>query len=167
MLRGEIKEDLKRAMKEKDQDTVRSLRLLRYSIINREKEKRYQIAQKEKGLTEKELEEKSKLSNEEVVDVLCSEAKKRKESIEEFQKAEREDLAQKEKAELEVIESYLPPQLSEQEIKENAAEVIKKTEAQTLNDVGRVMGALMVRLRGRADGGVVMRIVKEMLSDND
>ncbi len=164
MLSQKLKKDLKQAMKEKNQDLVRTLRFLRSSIINQEKEKRYKIAQDKKGLSEQELEKKSELTDEEVMEVLFSELKKRKESIEEFQKGGREDLVENERAELKIIKDYLPQQLSEQEIEKEVEAVVQKTGAQGPRDIGKVMSVLMPRLKGRADGALVSKVVKQKLS---
>ena len=92
-----------------------------------------------------------------------SEAKKRKEAISEYEKGGREDLLEKEKAELEVLEKYLPEQLSEEEIKKIAKEIIEKVEAKSIKDMGKVMAEMMTRVKGKADGSVVNKIVKELL----
>ena len=104
------------------------------------------------------------LSDDEVVKVLQKEAKQRRESIDEFQKGNRDDLVQKEKAELAIIELFLPQQLSEEEIKSFAEQAIINVNAGSLSDLGQVMRELMPMLEGRADGKVANQIVRELLN---
>ena len=121
----QIKEDLNKALKGKDALAQSVLRLLIAEIQNKQKEKRYKIFKE--GMNEKELEEKTKLNEEEIGAVIFQEAKKRKDSIREFEKGHRDDLVQKEKAELSFLEGYLPKQLTEDEIKKQVQEFIKET----------------------------------------
>jgi len=167
MLKERIKQDLKKAQKERREIEVLTLRMILASIINKEKEKRYKIAKEKPELTEQDLEKESQLAEEEIIDVLFSEAKKRKESILEFEKGERQDLAEKEKTELEILKKYLPEQASEEEIRNEAQKVIKELSASEIKDMGRVMGQLMPKLKGKAQGDVVSKIVKEILIQKD
>jgi len=153
MLKEAIKEDLNQALKKGDEIKCSTLRMLLAAVLSKEKEKKY----KEK------IEEEVELADEEMIDVISSEAKKRKESIIEYEKGERQSLAEKEKAELEILQKYLPEQLSEEEIKQLIEEAIEKTGAQDIKDMGKVMAELMPKLKGRADGGLVSKIVKELL----
>jgi len=153
MLKEAIKEDLNQALKKGDEIKCSTLRMLLAAVLSKEKEKKY----KEK------IEEEVELADEEMIDVISSEAKKRKESIIEYEKGERQSLAEKEKAELEILQKYLPEQLSEEEIKKLIEEAIEKTGAQDIKDMGKVMAELMPKLKGRADGGLVSKIVKELL----
>lgn len=120
-------------------------------------------------LQEKEISErkegKATLSDEQVVEVLMKAAKQRKESIEQFQEGGRDDLVSKEQKELEIIESYLPEMLSEEEIRDIAKQKIEALGAENMSDMGKVMGALMNELKGKAEGGLVSKVVKEELSD--
>jgi len=163
-IKEKIKENLKSALKEKREVEVLTLRMLLASILNKEKEKRYRIAKEKPELEEKELEEESQLTDEEIIEVISSEIKKRKEAILEFEKGERMDLVEKEKAEIGILEKYLPEQLSEEEIKKLAKEAIEKVEAKEIKDMGKVMAELMPRVKGKAGGGIVSKIVKELLS---
>jgi len=95
--------------------------------------------------------------------VIASYARRIKESIEEFTKAEREDLVAKEKAELAIVLSYLPEQMSDEDIRREAARVIADIGAATPRDMGRVMGEMMKRFKGKVDGAAVNRIVSELL----
>jgi uncharacterized protein YqeY len=104
------------------------------------------------------------LTDAEVEEVVLSEVKKRNDSVAEYEKHGRQDLADKEKAEIEVLKAYLPEQLSEEEIRALVEEVIRATGASTKADMGKVMGALMPKVKGRADGRLVNRLVSEALS---
>ena len=92
-------------------------------------------------------------------------AKQRKEAIEMYEKGGRQDLVEKEKAELAVVESYLPKQMSEEEIRELVKEAIEATGASSPKDIGKVMQHVMPKVKGRADGSVVNKIVREMLAN--
>lgn len=163
-LKKKIYEDLKKALFEKKDTEVSVLRLLNSSILNKEKEKRYKISLKKDNVAD--LDKASVLGDEEILEVIISEVKKRKEAIIEFEKGNRKDLADKEKKELEILKRYLPEQLSEEEIKELAKEAIKKVGAKEIKDMGKVMAQLMPKVKGRADGSLVSKIVKELLSSN-
>ncbi len=141
------------------------------SIHNREIEKRTRLhrdfggqAKLEDSEWIKQLEEKSKLTEEEVLEAVSSEVKKRKEATLAYEKGGRQELAEKEKKEAEVLQKYLPEQLSEEEIRKIAEEAIKKVGAKEMKEMGRVMAELMSRVKGKADGAVVNKIVKEFLT---
>ena len=163
-LKERIQEDLVRSLKEKDELKASVFRLLLASLLNREKEKRYKAYQTKTDIAEKELVEKSQLTDEEIVEVVSSEIKKRKEAALGFEKGKRQDLADKEKKELEILKAYLPEQLSEEEIRNLVKEIIEKVGAKTQKDMGKVMSQLMPRIKGKADGAMVSSIVKELLS---
>jgi len=163
MLKEKILQNLNTALKEKKELELSVLRMLSAAVQNRESEKRTKLWKEKADLPSEELEKKSKLTDEEVLEVISSEAKKRKESIEGFQKGKREDLVEKEKKELEILESYLPEQLSEEEIKKLVQETVSKVGAKEMRDVGKVMQELMPEVKGRADGALVSKIVKESL----
>lgn len=143
----QINNDFKEAMKAKDEIKVSTLRLLRAGLENE------RIALKNKELDDGKA-----------VGVVTREAKKRKESIEAYKKGGRDELKQKEEAELKVLEKYLPEQLSRDKIKEIVGEVIKETGA---NDFGKVMGAVMGKVKGQADGAEVREVVREMLKETE
>jgi len=98
------------------------------------------------------------------MEVIAREAKKRKESITMFQQGNRPELANKETKELEILQTYLPAQMNEEEINTLVKEAISQTGASSIQDMGKVMGALMPKVKGKADGGVVSKMVKEELS---
>jgi hypothetical protein len=162
-LKSKIQEDSKKSLKERKEIEVSTLRMLNSAIFNREKEKRYKLAQEKPDFKEKDLEKESQLIDEEIVQVVFSEIKKRKEAIEGFEKGKRMDLVEKEKKEMEILKKYLPEQFSEAEIKKMVKEVIEEVRAESLKDLGKVMGKLMPKLKGKAEGGLVNKIVKELL----
>ena len=163
-LKGKIQNELQEAVKNREELKSSVLRLLLSAIFNKEKEKRYKLSKQKPEFKEKDLEKESQLVNEEVIEVISSEIKKRKESIELFEKGEREDLVEKETKEKEILEKYLPEQLSEEEIKKLAKEAIERVEAKEPKDIGKVMAELMPKVKGRADGGLVSKIAKELLA---
>lgn len=163
-LKAKIQQDLSAVVKKRDELKTSVLRLLLASILNKEKEKRYKIYQLQKDISEKELNEKSQLSDEEVIDTVSSEIKKRKEAILEFEKGKRQEMADKEKKEMEILKTYLPEQMSEEEIRKLVEETIVKAGAKNQKDIGRVMSELMPKVKGKADGSSVSVIVKELLS---
>ena len=144
-----ILNDLKEAMKARDAARLQVLRSLKAKILEKE------ISLRSGG--------KAEISEEQVVEVLVKAAKQRRESIDQFEKGGREGLAQTERAELEIIESYLPAQIGEEEIRAAVRQGIEETGAAGMQDMGRLMGLMMGRLKGKADGSAVNRIVKEEL----
>ena len=163
-MKQRIQQNLKDALKGKRKIELSTLRLVLASILNREKEKRYKIAKEKPELEEKELEKESQLTDEEIIKVVFSETKKRKEAIESFEKGGRTDLVEKEKKELEVLQKYLPEQISEQEIKRMAEQVIKEIGAKDLKDMGKVIENLIPKVKGRAEGSAVSKVVRELLT---
>ena len=147
-LKEKISEDLKMAMKAGDTLKRETLRMLESMIHNAEIEKR----KKEEGLTDAE-----------VIEVLSRAVKQRRDSVEQYEKGGRADLAEKEKKEIEIISAYLPEQLGEDKIREIIKEVIAQTGAAGKSDMGRVMGQAMGKLKGQADGNTVKKIVEEEL----
>ena len=104
------------------------------------------------------------LNDEQVLKLLIKQAQQRKDSIEAFKNAERQDLVDKESEELEIISKYLPEQISEEKIKELAQKAIQETNAQSIKDLGKIMPLLMKQLGGQADGKTVNKIVMELLN---
>ncbi|MCD6550272.1 GatB/YqeY domain-containing protein [bacterium] len=158
-LKETIQTDLKEALKEGRRREIRTLRMLLAAFQEREKAKRASLVKK--GEQEKEVES---LSEEEAIEVVFSEIKRRKEAIEEFKKGNREDLAQEEEKEIEVLKRYLPEQLSEEEIRKMVKEIIIAGNFGGIKDFGRVMKEIMSKVKGRAEGKLVSKIVKEILS---
>jgi uncharacterized protein YqeY len=162
-LKEKIQQDLTTSLKEKKELELSVLRMLNAAIVNKEKTKRYKISKEKPDLNESGLEKESGLSDEEVMEVISSEVKKRNEAALEFEKGKRQELAEKEKKEAKILEQYLPEQLPEEEIMKMAKEAVEKTAAKEMKDMGRVMAELMPRVKGRADGGLISKIVKELL----
>jgi hypothetical protein len=161
MLKEQLQKELNDALKSGDQLKRSVLSLLLTAIKNRELAKRQKLS---KTVSEvEELEKQSQLTDEEILEVIAGEAKKRKEAIEQFKAGGREDLAQKEKSEMDILASYLPEQASEEEIRAEVQKVITELNAQGFKDMGKVIGAAMAKLKGKADGGTVSKIVKEIL----
>lgn len=164
MLKQKIQSDATSALKEGNKEIADVLRFAVSSINNKEKEKRYKIAKEAPDLKEEELNKKSELTNDEAVSVLSAEIKKRKDAIALYEKGGRQELADKEKQEIEILQKYLPEQLSEDELKKLIEESIKNVGAQTIKDMGKVMADLAPKIKGKADGKEASEIVKEILS---
>lgn len=146
-LREQLREDLKSAMRAGDATRRGTIRMLEAAIKNAEIEKRGQ-----------------ELPEADVLAILQRQVKQRRDSIEQFERGGREDLAEIERAEIAVIEDYLPEQLSEEEIEAAARRVIEQVGASGPGDRGKVMGPLMKELRGKADGSAVNAAVSKLLS---
>jgi uncharacterized protein YqeY len=137
---------------------------LKEAMVNKDAIRRDVIRMTLNALKQVEIDTREELSDEEAMNILQKEAKKRRESIDEAEKAGRATLADQEKMELGILEEFLPKQLSRQEIESLAREAITQTGASTANDMGKVMGALMPKVKGVADGKMVNQIVRELLS---
>jgi len=151
-LKDKIQGDLKASLKARDQVRSLTLRMLLAAMVNKEKEALRQAQGKDE-----------ELSDEEMQAVVASEAKKRRESMDAFEKGGRPELAEKEKAELEVLLFYLPEQFTEEEIRALVKEAIQAVGASGAKDIGKVMGELAPKVKGKADGAMVSKIVKESL----
>lgn len=148
-LKERINEEIKAAMKSGDKTRLETVRDIKKYIIEKE--------------TAEKRAQRGELTPEEELEVLTAMAKRRKDSIEEFDKAGRADLAEKERAELAIIQEFLPKQLSEEEIKDVLKRIIAEVGASTQKDVGKVMGVAMKELKGKAEGSLVQKIAKELL----
>jgi uncharacterized protein YqeY len=140
-----IQDDLKRSLKAKDGTRVSVLRFLLAALKNRE------------------IEKKEPLTEDEILSEVASSAKRRRESIEAFMAGSRQDLVEKEEAELAILAEYLPEQMSAGQVRILAQEVIDSLNARSSAEIGAVMKVLMPRVRGKADGKVVNQIVREIL----
>lgn len=149
MLKEKLQEELKQAMFAKDELKKSVLRMLLSAITY------YEIDKGGAGYN---------ATDEDVLQVIDKQVKQRKDSIEQFEKAQRTELAEKEKQEMALLTIYLPKQLTEDEIKALVTDAIAKTGATTPSDLGKVMGFLSVQIKGKADGATVSRIVRETLS---
>lgn len=148
MTKQQLKNELKQSMLSKNADKTSTLRMVISALGY------YEI---EKGGAGYEATE------EDIETVLQRQAKQRRDSIEQFKAGGRDELAAKEAKELELLESYLPKQMDEEEVKKLVDEAIAQTGATSASDMGKVMGALMPKVKGNADGSLVSRLVKEKL----
>ncbi len=142
----QLQADLKNAMKSGDTQRKDALRFIMAAI------------------KQVEIDTRTQLSEEQTYGVLMSEAKKRRDSLTEMRKAGRNDLADQEQMELTLIESYLPQQLSREELEVEARKAVEETGARTAKDMGNVMKVLMPRVKGRADGKLVNEVVRTLLN---
>lgn len=149
MTKQELQEELKQSMLAKDELRTSVIRLL-LSAINY-----YEIQKGGAGYNATE---------EDVLSVIGQQVKQRRDSIEQFKNAGRTELADKEQKELEILQKYLPEQMDEGEVKNIIEQTIKETGASTIQDMGKVMGALNAKLKGKTDMGMVSGIVKSSLT---
>ena len=150
---------------------VGTLRMLSASILTKEKEKRYKTSKDHPDFAEDKLLKESELTDEQIIEVISSEIKKRKDAVVLYEQGNRQELADKEKKEIEILIKYLPEQLSEDELKKMVEESIAKVRVEMKDPstssgqvMGKVMADLNPKIKGKADGGEVSKIVKELLS---
>lgn len=144
-MRNQILEDLKMAMKNQEKEKLSVIRMVKGSIQMME------------------LDKKHELSDEEVIDVISKEIKSRKDSIEEFKKGNRQDLIDKTESEITILKTYLPKQLSEEEVKEIVEKVFKEVNPTSSKEMGLVMKKITPLVKGKADMGLVSKLVKEKI----
>jgi uncharacterized protein len=147
-LEQKIMTELKTSMLAKDEKTTRSLRAIKAAIL---------LAKTSEGGS-------GEISEEDEIKMLQKMVKQRKDSLDIYEKQNRADLAQKEKEEIDVIEKFLPKQLSAEELREEIKKIIVETGATSPTDMGKVMGAATKKLAGKADGKTISSLVKELLS---
>lgn len=140
-----LQEDLKTAMKEKDTLRKNAITMVRAAILQQEKDK------------------KIEMDDEAILEVIAKAVKQRKDSIPDFIKGNRPDLVENLEREIEILMSYLPKQLNEEEVEEIVSQTIFEVGAQSAKDIGLVMKALMPKVKGRADGRLVNQLVKKHL----
>ena len=145
-LKDQIASDLKQALKEGDDTRKRTLRLLISAVHNTE------------------IEKGEPLDDSGVLATIVKQVKQRRDSAEEFRRGGRQDLVDKEESEAVVLQAYLPPAMSREEIEAAARKVMAEVGAQGPRDMGKVMGPLTAQLRGRADGAEISAVVRELLS---
>ncbi len=145
-IREQLAEDMKTAMREKAADRLSTIRLMRSEILNKDKEKG------------------DETSGEDILKLLQSMVKKREEAAEQFDKGERSELAAKERAEILVVQGYLPAQMDDDAVRLAAKAAIEETGAASIKEMGKVMGVLSKQLAGQATGARITQIVKELLS---
>ena len=151
-LRNNIDEDYKKAIKNKEQDKINALRLIRSAI-------------KDKDISSRSSENKEVISDTEILTLLISLIKQRKDSIEQFQKANRDDLIKNEQSEIDVINQYLPNQKTEEETEIIIDNLIKANNFENLKDMGKLMGFVKKDYPGEVDMGLVSRIAKSKLGN--
>ena len=140
----QIEGDFHQSLKESNKDVVSTLRMILAALKN------------------ERIKKMDDLSDEDVIRILKSEIKKRKESVVEYEKGGRQDLASKEQAEIEIAAKYMPPQLSEEEISNEVKAILNKLDNK--DNIGKVMGMVMSELKGKADGSLVKKIVEQELN---
>lgn len=145
MLKEKLLQDFKDAMKEKNELKKNTIMMVRAAILQIEKD------------TQKEV------LDDQIIQIMSKEVKKRKESLADYEKSGRTDLIEQINKEIEIIKSYLPEELSEDEIRKIVLESIKETGAESIKDMGKVMQAAKTKAAGRADNKVINDIVKELL----
>jgi uncharacterized protein YqeY len=146
MLKEDIFSDLKIAMKARNEVELRTLRMVIAAIKNKEVDKK-------------------NLNDEDVIEILIREAKTRNDSVEEYTKAKREDLADAEREELEVLKKYLPEKMSDDELRKIVLETIEELNINSPSGLGLVMKTVMPKLKGRTDGKTVNVVVRDLLSN--
>ncbi len=144
-LKEQLLADLKSAMKEKDTIRKQTVTMIRAAILQVEKDNQVE------------------LGDQEILDIISKQMKQRRDAMEDFKKAQREDLIEQTEAEMKVIEAYLPKQLTKEEIEVIVDETIQETGVESIKDMGKIMGALMPKVKGLADGKLVNQIVREKL----
>ena len=144
-LKEQLLADLKASMKAKDTVKKSTVTMIRAAILQVEKDN------------------KVELGDAEIQEIIAKQMKQRRDALDEFKKAERDDLIAQTEAEMRVIEAYLPKQLTQEEIEAIVDETIKETGAESAKDMGKILGALMPKVKGLADGKLVNQIVREKL----
>ena len=142
---NQLNEDMKTAMRAKDKDSLTTIRMIKSAIQN------------------EEIRKGSELNQDEEIAIVSREKKQRLESLNEFEKAERDDLVEKLNRELEIVNKYLPEQLAEEEVRGIVNETINEVGAESMQDMGKVMSTIMPKVAGRADGGTINKLVREEL----
>jgi len=146
MLKDRLEEELRGALKQKDTVKTSTLRLLKSDMHN------YMIEKKLKDI-----------KDEDILIIIQKQVKRRKESIEQFKKGNRNDLAEKEEQELKILKAYMPEPLTEEELKSIIEEQIKELQAAGKKDFGKVMKSVIEKTKGRADGKIISKLVNELL----
>lgn len=146
-MREKIINDIKEAMKSQDKEKLAVLRMVKGAM---------QL---------EEINKKQELNDEDVISVISKQIKTRKESIVEFEKGNRADLIEKTQAEIKILEAYMPEQLSEEEVNKIIEEAIEQVNPQVPSDMGKIMGIVTPKLKGRADMSSVSKIVREKITN--
>ncbi len=144
-LKKELMEDLKLSMKNKDSIRKNTITMVRAAI------------------KQKEIDERIKLEDEEILEIISKQLKEKKNAIEDFKKGERQDLVELTEKEMKILLEYLPEQLTEEEIEKIVRETIEEVEANSMKDIGNIMKSVMPKVKGRADGNTVNKIARKIL----
>lgn len=145
-LKEQLSADLKQSMKDKDVIVKSTVILVRAAILQFEKDN------------------KVELIDEDIIGIISKQVKQRRDALEEFKKADRQDLMDQTNKEIEILTKYLPQQLSEEEVKIIVLSAIQEVGATSMKDMGKIMAVVMPKIKGRADGGIVNKLVKENLN---
>ncbi|TCP69332.1 GatB/YqeY domain-containing protein [Baia soyae] len=145
-LAQQLTQDMKTALKSGDKERLSVIRMVLASI------------------KKSEIDNRGPLNDEDTLQVVLREVKQRQDSISEFEKADRQDLADKERFELGILQAYLPEQLSEEEVRAIVIETLQAVGASSKADMGKAMGAILPKVKGKADGKLVSKLVQEALS---
>ena len=145
MLKEKLLEDLKSAMKEKDEIKKNTVQMVRAAILQIEKDKAIEV------------------SEEQIIEIIAKEVKKRKDAAIDFEKSGRQDLIEKNKQEIEILTTYLPKQLSKEEIETIVKDIITKVNATSIKDMGKVMKAAKEKIGAGSDGKTINEVVKSLL----
>jgi uncharacterized protein YqeY len=145
-IKDRLKEDMKAAMKAKESEKLTAIRMLNAAIKN------------------KEIDLRHELTDDEVTDVLVSDVKKRKDAVEQFRSGGRDDLVEAEERQIGFLMAYMPEQMGEEDVARIVADAVAQSGATSAKDMGAVMKIVMPQVKGKADGGLVNRLVKERLT---
>src|SRR3989344_3485503 len=146
MLKEKLQQEMKDALKSGDSQKRTLLGMVLSAVKN------------------KEIEKRNELTDEDVISVISSEIKKRKDAIEQYEKGGRPELAEGERKEAEMLMAYMPEQMSEDDVRVEVKKAIAETGAKDMKEMGKIIGTVMAKIKGKADGQMVSRIVKEELS---
>ena len=146
MLKEKLLEDYKASVKEKNLLRKNVIQMIRAAVLQVEKDKQIEM------------------EDNQIIEIIAKEAKKRKDAVEEYQKSGREDLIEQIKGEIEIIAEYLPKQLTEEEIEQKVKEIIEETGATTIKDMGKVMKVAKEKIGAAADGKAINNAVKKFLN---
>lgn len=145
-LKDTLMNDLKESMKNKDQVRKSVVTLVRSAI------------------KQKEVDERVELSDDDILDIISKQLKQRKDSLEEFEKIQRDDLIEETEKEISILMGYLPEQLTDEELHAIVSETINQVGATTMKDMGKIMGVVMPKVKGKADGKRINEVAKQILN---
>lgn len=162
-LKNKINEDINSALKGGLSDIALTLRFLMSVIKNKELEKRTKLSKGENP--KEELEKLSELTDEEITGIILGEIKKRKESVFQYEKGSRKELADRENKEIEILKKYVPEEMPEEELRNLIKEKINGLGGVTMKDFGKIMSLIMADVKGRVGGDIVKKIIEEELKN--